>query len=60
MKDVKNVKKHLEEHQSCPATRKELVAECDSLSDFSAEDKAWFLKNLPEGNYSSADEVVKA
>lgn len=60
MKDVKNAKHHLEEHQSYPATKKELVAECDNLSDFSEEDKKWFSEKLPEGTYESAEEVVKA
>lgn len=59
MKDVANAKKHLREHQSYPATKKDLVAECDNPSDFSEEDKKWFTKNLPDGTYNSADEVVK-
>lgn len=60
MKDVKNTKKHLTEHQNYPASKKELVSECDNLSDFSEEDKKWFVDNLPEGTYNSAEEVIKA
>jgi len=60
MKDVANAKKHFEEHQKYPATKAELVAECDNLSDFSEEDKAWFSEKLPEGSYDSADSVMKA
>ena len=60
MKDVANAKKHLEEHQKYPATKAELVAECDNLSDFSEEDKKWFSETLPEGSYESADSVMKA
>lgn len=51
---------HLKTHQSYPATRDELVAECDQLSDFSEKDKQWFKDNLPEGTYNSAGEVMEA
>jgi len=60
MKDVANAKKHFSDHQKYPATKKEMVAECDNLSDFSDEDKKWFGENLPEGTYDSADAVIKA
>ena len=60
MKDVANVKKHLNEHQKYPATKKELVAECDNLSEFSDDDRKWFEENLSEGTYDSADAVIKA
>lgn len=60
MKDVKNAKNHFNDHQKYPATKEQLVAECNNLSDFSEEDKKWFMENLPEGNYDSADAVVKA
>ena len=51
---------HLKTHQSYPATKSDLVAECDNLSDFSEEDKKEFTDKLPEGTYNSADEVTKA
>ena len=51
---------HLKEHQSFPATKAELVAECDNLSDFSEEDKKEFAESLPDKTYNSADEVVEA
>lgn len=60
MKNVKNAMDHLKMHQSYPATKEELVAECNSLSDFSKEDKKWFESNLPEGTYNSAEEVMQA
>ena len=60
MQDTANAMKHLREHQSYPATKTQLVAECNSLSDFSAADKAEFSGKLPEGTYNSADDVVKA
>ena len=60
MNDTKNVVHHLTEHQEYPATKEEMVAECDNLSDFSEADKKWFADNLPDRTYNSADEVIKA
>lgn len=51
---------HLKNHQEYPATKPDLVAECDSLSDFSKEDKKEFASKLPGGTYNSADEVIAA
>lgn len=51
---------HLKNHQKYPVNRAALLAECDNLSDFSAEDKQWFTEHLPEGTYNTADDVVKA
>jgi len=45
---------HLKDHQMYPATRDDLIAECNGLSDFSKEDKMWF------GNYASANQVISA
>ncbi len=58
--DAANIKKHLAEHQTFPATKAQLVESCHHLKDFSDEDKKWFSDTLPNGNYKSADEVVKA
>ena len=50
---------HLKSHQSYPATKAELVAECDNLSDFSEEDKKEFSEKLPDKSYNSADEMIE-
>lgn len=60
MEDMDNAIKHLRAHQKYPATREELVRECNNLSDFSQNDKMWFEENLPEGTYNSAEEVISA
>ena len=60
MKNVKEAIDHLRNHQNYPASRDELVKECDNLSDFSEEDKKWFMQHLPEGDYESADKVIEA
>lgn len=60
MQNNGKVTDHLKNHQKYPATKTELVAECDSLSDFSEEDKKEFASKLPGGTYNSADDVIKA
>ena len=59
MKNVKNVMDHLKKHQKYPATKAELVKECDELSDFSDADKEWFKMHLTDKTYISADEVIE-
>ena len=58
MQNIKGAVDHLKTHQAYPATKEELVKECNELSDFSTEDKEWFIKTLPEGTYKSADDVM--
>ncbi|OGM12993.1 hypothetical protein A3A76_01360 [Candidatus Woesebacteria bacterium RIFCSPLOWO2_01_FULL_39_23] len=60
MKNKTGAIDHLKKHQKYPATSEELKAECDNLSDFSEEDKTWFMEHLPEGTYKSADDVITA
>jgi len=60
MENVQGAKEHLRSHQNYPASKADLVAACNNLSDFSEEDKREFENSLPEGTYNSADEVVKA
>lgn len=60
LQNVSGAIDHLKNHQKYPATKAELVAECDNLSDFSEEDKKEFASKLPDGTYNSADDVVKA
>lgn len=60
MQKADGVIAHLKEHQSYPATKEQLVAECDNLSDFSDEDKAEFSEKITDGTYNNAEEVVQA
>lgn len=60
MQNMQGAIAHLEQHQKYPATRAELVKECDNLSDFSPADKQEFMNKLPEGTYNSAMEVMNA
>ena len=60
MKNIKNTIDHLKNHQGYPATKEELVVECNSLSDFSGSDKMWFSEHLTEGTYKSPGDVLNA
>lgn len=60
MQDVAKAMDHLKNHMQYPATKADLVAACNNLSDFTPEDKASFAEKLPEGSYNSADDVAKA
>ncbi|MBI2021800.1 hypothetical protein HYS93_02890 [Candidatus Daviesbacteria bacterium] len=58
VQDIANAISHLKTHQKYPASKAELVAECQNLSDFSEEDKKWYEENLPDREYKSANEVI--
>lgn len=61
MQNMQGVADHLKTHHTkWPASYEELVAECNSLSDFSAEDKKEFMEKLPKKTYNTADEVLAA
>lgn len=51
---------HLKNHVDYPASRSEVVAACNNMSDLVEEDREWFSKNLPEGRYSKAEDVLTA
>ncbi len=58
--DKDNMTTHIKEHISYPTTKTEMIKACNDMADIQADDKEWFIKTLPEGNYESADEVIKA
>ncbi|MBI2600996.1 DUF2795 domain-containing protein [Candidatus Daviesbacteria bacterium] len=60
MQNIAGAMDHLKNHQMYPATKEELVKTCNELSDFSKEDKQWFMENLPAGTYESPEEVMMA
>lgn len=59
MQNVQGTINHLKTHQKYPATKADLVAACNELSDFSEGDKKEFAKRLPERTYNSAEDVMK-
>jgi len=61
MQNMQGTIDHLKTHHTkWPATYEELVAECNNLSDFSAEDKRELMEKLPKKSYNTADEVLAA
>jgi hypothetical protein len=51
---------HLKEHVKYPANRATVLAACADTPEFTAAEKKWLADNLPEKNFTSADEVVAA
>jgi hypothetical protein len=51
---------HLRKHVTYPATRAQILAACANTPEFNAGEKQWFSDSLPEGTYTSADDVIKA
>ena len=51
---------HAKAHVTYPTTAKALVEACNNFSDVPKAEKEWFEKNLPEGTYNSAKDVMEA
>jgi hypothetical protein len=51
---------HLKNHVKYPASRAQVVAACNNMSDMHATNASWLENNLPEGNYNSPHEVLGA
>lgn len=54
---IDHIKNH---HDGFPTDKSKLVAACNNMSEFTDESKKWFAKTLPDGNYDSAGDVLKA
>ena len=61
MQNMQGAKDHLKTHiDKWPATKMELIAACNNLSDFTSEDKVEFETKLPDGTYNTPEAVMKA
>lgn len=58
--DHQAIVSHISDHLHYPATKAELVQACNEMADVPAEDKAWLIRNLPEGQYEGPEEVIEA
>lgn len=56
----KSFEAHLASHQHFPATKAELLAECDNLSDISPADRKWIAATLPDKSYRYPETVMEA
>lgn len=54
------LREHVREHMEYPGTKQQLVERCEEMSDVPPEEKDWFIANLPEGTYDSAEDVLAA
>jgi len=51
---------HLKNHVKYPASRAQVIAACNNMSDMHSVNAAWFQKALPEGTYNGPHEVLGA
>jgi hypothetical protein len=54
------IREHAGEHVQFPATREQLVTACNGVEEVPPDERQWFMDNLPEGTYSSSEEVLQA
>lgn len=58
IKDKKRIMEHLKEHQTYPASKKELMANCNELEDIDKADKK-MMETIPNRIYKSTDDVMR-
>ena len=51
---------HIKNHVDYPASKQQVVAACNNMSDVPSEDKEWVSKSLPEQTYKGPEDVVNA
>lgn len=51
---------HINDHITYPATKEEIIAACQDMSDASDEEKKMVADKLPAGTYNDAGEVKMA
>ena len=56
--EMKELMSHLHNHIMYPASKRTIIESCNKMEHVPASTRTWAEKNLPEGTYMSADEVV--
>jgi hypothetical protein len=51
---------HLKNHVKYPASKAQVVAACNGMSDVPSADKEWISKSLPDQTYRGPEDVVSA
>jgi hypothetical protein len=51
---------HIKNHITYPASKQQVVAACNNMSDVPSEDKAWVSKSLPDQTFRAPEDVVTA
>lgn len=54
----REIKKHLTEHVSYPASREDIVQSCNRMEHASDDEKKYVSENLPDGTYESAEDAL--
>lgn len=60
MMDKNRMTKHINDHVNYPTTKKALMDACNNMTDIPDEDKKWFADILPDVEYKTPEEVMKA
>lgn len=58
--EKKEAMEHIRNHLQYPATKKQLVEQCNNMEEVPKTDADWLKKALPDRTYKNADEVMKA
>lgn len=58
--EMTELKKHVTEHITYPATKNDITMTCNRIEHASEDEKKYVEDNLPEGTYESADQVMDA
>jgi len=53
------IMEHIKNHVNYSVSADELKIACNNLIELSDEEKKWLSDHLPDGMYSSADEVMR-
>lgn len=60
MMNEKEMKSHINNHVNYPTTKKALMEACNNMNHITDEDKKWFADTLPDGEYKTPEDVMKA
>jgi hypothetical protein len=51
---------HIKNHITYPASKQQVVAACNNMSDVPSEDRTWVSKSLPDQTFRAPEDVVTA
>ena len=60
MSNLKTELEHIKHHIKYPANKAQVIAACNNMTDVPSADKEWVTNSLPESDFKSPDDVVRA
>ena len=60
MSNLQGELEHIKNHITYPASKQQVVAACNNMSDVPSGDKAWVSKILPDQTFRAPEDVVTA